>query len=84
MENVIDDQDYKHTSKIFHENLKKIYAGYNGRFVSIKERRAATDRTLDAGYFKGMRGLLGGERTREERGGGRETSVSIRSGALCV
>lgn len=64
MENVIDDQDYKHTSKIFHENLKKIYAGYNGRFASINERRVATDRKLDDGYFKGMRSLLG------ERGGG--------------
>ena len=54
MEKVLDEQDYQHTSVIFHENLKKVYAGYEGRFVSIKERRDTTDRKLDAGYFKGV------------------------------
>ena len=69
MEGVIDDQDYRHTSKIFQESLKKVHDGYEGRFVSIKERRAATDRTLDAGYFKGaISSIRAGEGSRTRDG----------------
>lgn len=53
MEPIIDTQDYKLISKIFQENLQKVHAGYDGRFVNITDRRDASDRSLDKGYSKG-------------------------------
>ena len=53
MEPITDEQDYKSISELFQENLRKVHAGYEGRFVNIVERRDTRDQNIDKGYSKG-------------------------------